>query len=303
MWLNLQIFGFRALWSPYFFLFVLAIGITYYLITGPFRKKIAGQKVPCPTIKQQAFFYSALVLLYVVKGAPIDLLSHIMLTFHMAQLAIYLLVFPMFVIKGIPVWLWRVIVNLPVIKSVLNVLTKPLVSLLLFNGLFSIYHIPVIFDFSKSSKLIHVSFSLVLLLAAFVVWWPLMTPLKEHDRIQPLLKIAYVFGNGIMITPACVLIIFASNPLFAAYSQDGAWLQAMALCVPGNVLDGLDFLSGAEMFSPLSTMEDQQLGGIVMKTMQEITYGILIGRIFFNWFKKGNRKIDPISPSTLESYK
>lgn len=301
MWLNLQIFGFRALWSPYFFLFVLAIGIAYYLITGPFRGKFAGESVPRPTVKQQLYFYTAIGLLYAVKGAPIDLLAHIMLTFHMAQLAIFLLVFPMFIIKGIPAWLWRKIVEKPFIKPILKFLTKPIISLLLFNGLFSLYHIPVIFDFAKSSKFIHVSFSLVLLLAAFVVWWPLLTPLKEYDKIQPLLKIAYVMGNAIMITPACVLIIFASNPLFAAYSQDGAWIQSLALCVPGNVLDGLDFLSGAEMFSPLSTVEDQQLGGIVMKTMQEITYGLLIGRIFFTWFKKENRKIDPAPATTTES--
>ncbi len=296
MWLELQIFGFRALWSPYFLIYVLILGLTYYLITGPYRHRFGSNEKP--TGKQQAFFYMALFLLYAVKGAPIDLLSHIMLTAHMIQMAIYYLVFPIFIIKGIPVWIWRKVVNLPVIKPALKILTKPLISLLLFNSLFSLYHIPAIFDYSKSSPVAHTTISLIILVAAFIVWWPLITPMKEFDTMKPLVKLGYIVANGVLITPACVLIIFAPDPLFAAYSQDGAWIQAMALCVPGDVLTGISSsISGPELFSPMSILEDQQLGGIIMKIMQEIVYGILLGRVFFKWFNEESRSIDPL-PTT-----
>jgi len=293
MWLNLQIFGARALWSPYFLTFVIILGIAYYLIAVRYRTKFGDFSKP--TGKQFAFFYGGLFILYAVKGSPIDLLSHIMLSYHMIQLAFFLLVFPIFMIKGIPEWIWRKFVNISFVKPIVKFFTKPLISLLLFNGLFSIYHLPVVFDFAKSSQVAHTSFSLILLFAAFFVWWPLLTPLKELDTIQPLIKMAYIAGNGVMITPACVLIIFASTPLFAAYSQDGAWIQAMSLCVPTDVLSDISgMISGPEMFSPLSTMEDQQLGGILMKTVQEITYGILLGRVFFTWFTKASLKVDPM---------
>ncbi|MBM7598713.1 putative membrane protein [Virgibacillus halotolerans] len=296
MWLELQIFGFRALWSPYFLAFVLILGLAYYLITGPYRHRFGGDEKP--TGKQQIYFYMALFLLYAIKGAPIDLLSHIMLTAHMIQMAIYYLIFPIFIIKGIPAWIWKKIVNIPIIKPALKLLTKPLISLLLFNSLFSLYHIPAVFDFSKSSPIAHTTISLVILVAAFIVWWPLMTPLKEFDTMKPLLKLGYIVANGVLITPACVLIIFAPDPLFAAYSQDGAWIQAMALCVPTDVLTGISgSISGPELFSPMSTVEDQQLGGIIMKIMQEIVYGILLGRVFFKWFNRESRSIDPL-PST-----
>ncbi|GAA0444286.1 cytochrome c oxidase assembly factor CtaG [Virgibacillus salarius] len=293
MWLELQIFGFRALWSPYFLLFVIGLGVAYFLVTGPYRHKFGGTDKP--TSKQQVMFYIAIFLLYVVKGAPIDLLSHIMLTAHMVQMAIYYLVFPILVIKGIPTWIWKKVIGAPIIKPLFNLLTKPLISLLLFNALFSIYHIPVIFDFAKSNPIAHTTISLVILAAAFIVWWPILSPIKEMDTMRPLVKIGYIFANGVLITPACVLIIFADHPLFAAYSQDGAWLQALALCVPGEVLEGISFsISGPEMFSPMSTVEDQQLGGIIMKIMQEITYGILLGRIFFKWFNQESLRVDPI---------
>lgn len=298
MWLELQVFGFRALWSPYFLIYLLILGLLYFLITGPYHQKFGGDEKP--TGKQQIFFYSALFLLYAVKGAPIDLLSHIMLTAHMIQMAIYYLIFPIFIIKGIPVWIWKKVVYAPVIKPIVKLLTKPLISLLLFNTLFSLYHIPAIFDFSKSSPIAHTSISLVILVAAFIVWWPILAPLKEFDTMKPLLKIGYIVANGVLITPACVLIIFSDVPLFAAYSQEGAWIQAMALCVPGDILEGLTFpISGPELFSPMSTLEDQQLGGIIMKIMQEIVYGILLGRVFFKWFNKESRSIDPLPAAPL----
>ncbi|AIF43872.1 cytochrome c oxidase assembly factor CtaG [Virgibacillus sp. SK37] len=297
MWLELQIFGFRALWSPYFFLFVISLAIVYFLVTGPYRSKWGIEEKP--SNKQQVSFYIALLLLYIVKGSPVDLLTHIMLSAHMAQMAIYYLIFPILVIKGLPVWIWRKVVYAPFIYPALKVLTKPIISLLLFNSLFSLYHVPAVFDFAKSSQIAHTSISLVILLAAFIVWWPILSPIKEWDTMSPLLKIGYIFANGVLITPACVLIIFADHALFAAYSQDGAWIQAMSLCVPGNVLQGISYaISGPEMFSPMSTLEDQQLGGIIMKIMQEITYGYILARIFFTWFNQESLKVDPIPAET-----
>ncbi|MUK89559.1 cytochrome c oxidase assembly factor CtaG [Ornithinibacillus sp. L9] len=293
MWLELQIFGFRALWSPYFLMFVVFIGLLYFLITGPLRYKFGVTEKP--TTKQQVFFYTGLVLLYAVKGSPIDLLTHIMLTAHMAQMAIYLIIFPMLIIKGIPAWIWERVLLKPIIKPILKLLTLPIISALLFNALFSLYHIPAIFDYSKSSMVAHTSISIILLIAAFIVWLPILSPIKEFDRMNPLGKIFYIFGNSVLITPACVLIIFSNAPFYEAYSATGAWIQAMSLCVPGDVLSSLTFtISGPEMFSPMSTLEDQQLGGIIMKIMQEITYGVILARVFYGWFNPESHKIDPL---------
>ncbi|HLR40671.1 MAG TPA: cytochrome c oxidase assembly factor CtaG [Virgibacillus sp.] len=295
MWLELQIFGFRALWSPYFMMFVVGLGVLYYLITGPYRHKFGGQDRP--SVKQQSFFYIGLLLLYIVKGAPIDLMAHIMLTAHMIQMAIFYFVFPILIIYGLPSWIWKKIINLPVIGQVLKLVTNPLISLILFCALFSFYHIPMIFDFAKSSQITHSTISSIILIAAFIMWLPVLEPIKEFKKMKPLVKLAYIAGNGLLITPACALIIFAEAPIYAAYSSSGAWIQSLSLCVPGNVLDGLaPSISGPEMFSPLSLLEDQQAGGIIMKIMQEIVLGIMLASVFFPWFNQGSLKIDPIPP-------
>lgn len=294
MWLELQIFGFRALWSPFFSLFLLVIAITYFLITGPLRFKFG--KYPPPTGLQQSFFYISIFLIYVVKGSPIDLLSHIMLTAHMTQMAIFLIIIPILMIKGIPEWIWIKILDAPVVGNMIKFMTKPLLSMVIFNGLFSLYHIPIVFNFSKSTPIAHTSIHLILFIAAFIMWLPVLSPVKKYDTLKPLLKVAYIFGNSVLITPACALIIFSSAPLYAAYTSEGAWLTALSLCVPIDVLSGIaTSLSGPEMFSPLSILIDQQLGGIIMKVIQEIFYGAVLISVLAKWFREDkSNTIDPI---------
>lgn len=296
MWLELQIFGFRALWSPYFFISVIIVGILYFLLTGPYRKRFGD--VAKPTPKQYVYFYLGLLLLYIVKGGPIDLLSHIMLSAHMVQMAVLYLIIPILFILGIPTWLIERIITLKFVKPIFSFFTKPMIALVLFNTLFTLYHVPFVFDYSKSGSLQYVIIISVLFILALFMWWPIVTPLKKYDTLMPLLKMAYLVASIFIISIACALIIFANKPLFSAYSSDGAWIQSLSLCVPPDVLTGLSGdLSSAEMFSPLSTKEDQQLGGILMMFMQQTIYGVVISKIFFRWFSKKNMETDPL-PTT-----
>src|SRR5690625_7503187 len=130
MWLEIQIFGFQALWSPYFFTYVFALGLLYFLITGPLRHNFGDHAKP--TVKQQTMFYVGLLVLYIAKGSPIDLLSHIMLTTHMIQMAIYLLVFSVLVINSIPVWVWENVIYNHIISPLFKMFLKKLISFLLF---------------------------------------------------------------------------------------------------------------------------------------------------------------------------
>lgn len=296
MWLEIQIFGFRALWSPYFFLFLISVAIIYFIITGP-KRHLFGN-VPKPTLKQQFMFYFAIVLIYLVKGSPIDLMSHIMMTAHMIQMSILFFVVPIFIIRGLPNWLLETIIDLPIVKPIFRIFTHPIIALAIFNSFFTLYHLPVIFDFSKNSQLIHAAINIFLFITVIFMWWPIITPLKAHNKMNPLLKMAYLIASMFIVSIACVLMIFASKPLYVTYTSEGAWMQALSLCVPTSVLTGISsHLSGAEMFSPLTAQEDQQLGGIVMMFLQQIFYGIVIARIFFSWFSKKSMEVDPMPDS------
>ncbi|GEL76001.1 cytochrome c oxidase assembly factor CtaG [Tenuibacillus multivorans] len=291
MWDKIQIFGFEALWNPEIMIITIVLGLLYYLFTGPLKHKAGVNKAP--TVKQKIGVYIALFLFYVVKGSPVYLLSHIVLMAHMIQMAIFYLLVPILIIRGLPVEWWRKLFNTKGIKQVLTLLTKPLIAIILFNGLFSLYHIPAILDFSKTNNFIHWSVTLIILFAAFCMWWPLLSPLKEQFFMRPLYRIIYIFGNGFLITPACALIIFADSPLYATYSEPDAFMTALALCVPVDVLQGMS-LGGPQIFLNMPLVYDQQAAGIIMKVLQEVVYGGVLAKVFFNWYNSESREIDPL---------
>ncbi|MDQ0178585.1 putative membrane protein [Bacillus chungangensis] len=292
----ISIFGFQALWSPFFIVAILFLITIYFLITVKWRKDF---KYSEPLKRKEAtFFMIAMILLYFIKGSPLDLMGHIMFSFHMVQMALLYLVVPPLLILAIPNWLWESFLSLPVIKQVFKFFTRPIISVVLFNLMFSFYHIPLVFDTIKLSQTLHGTYTFVLFIFAIFMWWPLINKLPGHHQLHGLKKVGYLFADGVLLTPACALIIFANNPVYATYSDASIWLESMKLCVPVGTLSGLN-LSGPELFSSLPVLEDQQLGGVVMKIIQEIVYGIVLAKIFFQWFKKEQQDADKITEAAL----
>ncbi|WP_335870479.1 cytochrome c oxidase assembly factor CtaG [Bacillus sp. 2205SS5-2] len=279
----LEIFGFLALWSPFFLVAVIFVTVVYFLITTVWRKDFKDSE---PLMKSQAItFVLAMVLLYTLKGSPLDLLGHIMFSVHMIQMAFLYLVIPPLLIVSIPNWLWKAIIQLPVINKLFPFFTKPILALILFNGMFSFYHIPLIFDTIKLDETLHGIYTTVLFLSAIFMWWPMMNKLPGHYQLSGLKKVGYLFADGVLLTPACALIIFADTPMYQTYYDASVWMQALALCVPTSTLDGLS-LAGPELFTNMPVQEDQQLGGVLMKIIQEIVYGVVLAQLFFQWFQK-----------------
>ncbi|RFU60501.1 cytochrome c oxidase assembly factor CtaG [Bacillus sp. V59.32b] len=298
--MSIEIFGFRALWSPYYLIALVLITFAYFLLVTKFRNKFAGSERL--TTRQSALFITFMVSLYAIKGSPLDLLGHIMFSAHMIQMALLYLVLPPLLILSIPNWLWRQLFSVKFIDMVFKAFTKPLIGLVIFNGMFSFYHIPLIFDFVKTDMWIHAFYTVVLFFTAIFMWFPLVNQLPEKESLSGLYKVGYIFGNGILLTPACALIIFASNPLYTTFTDATAWAQAMELCVPASALSGLN-LSGPELFNGMPPLEDQRTGGVLMKIIQEIVYGIVLGYVFFAWYRKesgGPNKIDPL-PTEIQT--
>jgi putative membrane protein len=285
--MSFDIFGFRALWSPYFLAVMILITVLYFMIIGPWRSKFKDSNPV--TTKQQILFVVGILALYISKGSPVDLLGHIMFSAHMTQMAVLYLIVPPLLILGIPDWLWKAIIYRPVIKPFLKVFTSPIIALILFNGVFSLYHVPLVFDFVKTDPVYHATMTTIIFFGAMFMWWPLLNTLPDWSSLTGIKKVGYIFANGVLLTPACALIIFATDPLYVTYSEPQAWINALQLCVPADTLSGLN-LTGPEMFNTLPLVEDQQLGGVVMKIIQEIVYGTILAYIFFQWARKERQK-------------
>lgn len=296
--LPLSIFGFRALWSPWFFLTLVFILFIYFFLQ--WKRQQNGKEAA--TRKQKIFFVLSILILYIVKGSPMDLLGHILFSVHMAQMAILLLIVAPFMIVGIPNWMWRSLFKITIIDKVFRLFTKPIISLIMFTLMFSLYHYPFVLDEVKLSVILHAVFTITLYLSAICLWWPIVNTLEGHPQLHGLKKIGYVILSAILITPACSLIIFVDVPVYDTYRSGEAWLQAMALCVPQSTLAGLSGLgvSGPELFTKMPTLYDQQLGGILMKVIQELIYVVVIGRIFMSWYRHERENADEITRKDLE---
>lgn len=296
----ISIFGFQALWSPVYLGILVLITVLYFLVTVTWRDKFKNSE-PLK-MKEAVLFVSGIALLYTIKGAPIDLLGHIIFTMHMVQMAFLLLLVPPLIIMGIPTWLWRKFIELPAVKPLFMFFTKPMLALILFGMVFSFYHIPMVFDFVKSSSLLHASVNIVLFVSALCYWWPVVNNLEGTHKFHGLKKLAYLFGISVLMTPACALIIFSSTPFYATYSDGEAWLQAMALCVPMGTLSQLN-LSGPELFTTMSIVEDQRTGGIAMKVLQELVFTVFLWMVFYEWLKNENDNADEITAKTIQDRK
>src|SRR5699024_10974164 len=121
-----------------------------------------------------------------------------------------------------PIWMLEKFVEIPVVKKVMKVVTHPLIALVLFNSLFAMYHLPQIFDFTKTHLIVHSAVTIVLFILSINMWWPIVSPLKEHASLNPLLKMAYLIGSILIISIACALMIFSTKSIYTSYNSEGA---------------------------------------------------------------------------------
>ena len=285
--LGLQYFSFQAVWSPMFLFATIAVIIGYYYITGPWQEKHYPMESQLSAGRKSLFVVAAL-LYYLANEGPLSLLGHISFTFHMVNMSLSYLIAPPLVLLAIPSYIWKLLFSKPFWQK-LRFLMNPIFTLVFFNMSFSVYHVPFVHDYVMTNFTVHRLYYLVMLVAAFMMWWHVVHPVKEWKGISHVKKMAYIFANGVLLTPACALIIFAPEPLYAIYNDPDIWVKAMGFCIPGDTSFLLEQFQGPQYFNAFSIIEDQQLGGIVMKLVQEFTYGLILAYVFRAWFKSEHR--------------
>jgi putative membrane protein len=296
--LGLEYFSFRDLWSPLFMIFMMAIIVLYTFVVGPWRHRFAGSQ--SVSFGRQLAFIVAIVLLYLTQGGPLSLLGHLIFTFHMTNMAIAYILVPPMLIYGIPDWLWRRMFQAKFWRLfIFRIWMNPIVSLALFIVLFSFYHLPNNHDWIMTHYAVHTIYYIALLISSIIMWWHVYCPVLEWVRMSPLLVLGYIFMSGLLLTPACVMIIFASEPLFAVYNDPEVWVKAMGYCVSGDPAVMLSKFDGPAFFNMMSPQDDQQLGGIIMKLLQEFVNALALYSVFTKWYRKERAQEDELTVEPL----
>lgn len=291
--LNFWSFGFIALWNPSMIVLCLILLLGYYALIKVFVKDIPGSSPV--SAKQQILYVLGVLLLYIGKGSPVYLLGHIMFSVHMVEMTlVYLLATPL-ILMGIPTWAYENMMRLKVIRLVFSFMTRPVISIVLFNGLFTFYHFPIIFDYVIVREELEAITSLILFIAAIFMWWPILSPLPDNKNLSDLRKIVYIIINGVMLTPACAYLFLSNTVLYDAYSDPAIWAVMLGYCLPTNTTLDMNLIV-AEFFNILPPLEDQKLAGVIMKVLQELIYIVFLVIVFNRWIRKEKKKgsIDPL---------
>ncbi len=269
---GLNDFSFAEWWSPWFALGMAAVMIGYFYLIGPWRKKHAPGEAR-PTILQTAYVVSAAAMFYLTQGGPLQLMGHLNFTVHMVNMSLSYLIVPPLLLLGVPAFVWRLAFRSPRWRK-LGWLMHPMLTLVLFNMLFSIYHMPIVFDYVMANPVAHWIYYAVLLVTSCMMWWQIVSPVPDWKRMADVRKMGYIFANGLLLTPACALIIFASGPMYAAYAEHGHGT-----------------------FVIFDALQDQQLGGIIMKLVQEVMYGAILAYVFAQWYRREHKADDELPPT------
>lgn len=247
---------FHINWELTFILFLLVC--LYFTFIGPLRMRFSqSSQVP---VWKMALFLSGVLLYWGAMGSPLAEYAHQSFTGHMAQMTVLYLVMPPILLLGLPGWMLQPLFRKKGVHAFFSFATKPLIAIFAFNGALSIYHVPAVFDHIMQNQIFMLLSHMILQWLAFCMWWVIACPVSALDRVKPLHKLAYVFGNGVLLTPACALIIFADEPLFQTFA--------------GATIDNL------------TPLQDQALGGIIMKITQEAIFIVMLAYVFFQWVRQ-----------------
>ncbi|WP_114571181.1 cytochrome c oxidase assembly protein [Exiguobacterium flavidum] len=272
-------FDWYVLWSPYYALMLVAIYVGYAVYTEKFKP--IGEET---TLFQKFSMLASLIVYYIGFGSPLDVLAHITFSAHMLQMVFVYMVAPPLAMLAIPGWVFERLFRVPVFGKLLGFFVSPLIALVLFNSIFTFYHMPFIFDYVLTNYGVHRAFHGALILLSMTMWYPVIAPVDEKDSLSDLKKMVYIVANGVLLTPACAFMIFSQSFQYEAYMNPAMFAKVLGYCMPNNDVSGLD-ISRILGTTP-DLLEDQRFGGVLMKLGQEIVYGLFFGLTFFKWVKR-----------------
>lgn len=256
--------GFDALWHPELLLAAVLLAIAYLQLTGPLvgllRERLPAAR-PLPR-RQRAAFVAGLAALYLAGGSPLELLGNrYLLSAHMGQAVLVAFWAPPLLIAGTPEWLLRPLLRVSWLGAAVRKLTRPAMAVPLFAGVFSCYLLPSIVEASLANPWLYLLERVLMVGTAFVVWWPLTSPLAEFPRIPEPVQLLYTFVIELGMTVAFGLVTFAPVPLYPTYAHNAPLIGVTA-------------------------MTDQQVAGILMRVGSMVSFGIAFARATAAWMRR-----------------
>ena len=244
-------------WAPSILLGIILLIVAYLYAVGPLRRR---RSLGTPVRrKQMAYFVLSLATLVVALLSPLDEIGDSYLfSVHMVQHLLLATVWPPLLILALPPWLVRPVFQRRLAGEIARFFTYPFVAFVLFNVDIYAWHVPYLYDLTLSNEGVHVLEHVSFMLFGLLIWWPVLSPLREQRLAYPL-QVLYLFVNGMFMMVLGILFTFSPTVFYAPYQA-------------------------APRLWGLSAGTDQQLGGLIMWYPGNIPYLMLLVAAFYRWF-------------------
>lgn len=209
---------------------------------------------------------SAVVILFVALTGPLhDLSDSYLFSAHMIQHMLIMMVVPPLMLLGLTDWMVRPLLSHRGVASVARFVTRPLVAFAIYNVVFVLWHFPFMYEAALENHDIHIGQHLMFIAAAVLMWWPVVNPLPELQRMVGPVQILYLFGFGIPASIVSAFIALSERVVYPFYGR-------------------------APRVFELSALEDQQLGGMIMWVPGMLILWAAISVVFYRWASREDRE-------------
>lgn len=244
---------------------LVVIGL-YVVWTGSRNRTEDGEVINPVSAGQRVMFILGAVLAALALMPPLDdWSSHFLLSAHMVQHLILMMLSVPLMIAGTPPWLVSKLINRGPLLPILYALTRPVVSLILGNLIVVIWHMPFAYDKALTYQWVHVLQHISFIIAAVLIWWPVLSRNPELPGLPPLLSCLYLFIDAIPGAAVGAMITFAEPGLYGVYPQ-------------ARRIFGIDL------------QMDQELAGLIMWVLGGTIYLGWITVIFLRWASEEERR-------------
>lgn len=207
-------------------------------------------------------FSLGVLVIFLAAGSPLhDLADERLVSAHMLQHILLMLVAAPLLLAGVPTWVWQALLRLPRAMPAARLLTHPLVALAAFNGVLLLTHLPSVVELQLREWWFHLFVHGVQLAAGVLMWWPVLSSVPELPRLSYPLQMGYLFVQSLLPTVMASFVTFADRVVYSPYAE-------------------------APRLWGISPIQDQQIAGLVMKLLGGAILWVFIAIAFFRWYER-----------------
>jgi len=171
-------------------------------------------------------FVTAIGLIALMLLTPFDMIARTQLfAAHMVQAVMLTTLCAPLLLAACPSAFWEPVLALPIVRTVLQTLTRPLVASIIFNATFLLWHAPGLYNFALAHGTIYHIEMLSFLLTSLLNWWPLIGPVREFRKLSYPMQMLYAFLDGQPVDIFAFLVVFTGVTFYTHYVIPSQFIQ------------------------------------------------------------------------------